>query len=131
FDHLTVALLGIGTLEPSRFLARSGNTFSDTELADLAASGAVGDVCLRFFDAQGRLVDHPLNQRVVAISPETLQRVPRLIGVAGGAQKIEAIRAAALGGWIRVLVTDTFTAERLAAKTVAAPIVPSATSLAP
>lgn len=81
FDHLTVALLGIGTLEPSRFLARSGNTFSDTELADLAASGAVGDVCLRFFDAQGRLVDHPLNQRVVAISPETLQRVPRLIGV--------------------------------------------------
>ncbi|CBV43855.1 sugar-binding transcriptional regulator [Halomonas elongata] len=113
FDELSIALVGIGTLEPSRFLARSGNTFSKEELSDLASWGAVGDVCLRFFDDTGDLVTHSLNDRVVAISPDSLKSIPRVVGLAGGQQKVPSIRAAALGGWIQVLITDSFTAEAL------------------
>ncbi|PAU78502.1 DNA-binding transcriptional regulator [Halomonas salipaludis] len=116
FDDLTVALVGIGTLAPSQFLARSGNAFSDEELAELAGCGAVGDVCLRFFDANGQAVSHALDERVVAISAPSLKKVPRVVGVAGGHQKVASIRAAALGGWIQVLITDCFTAEALAEK---------------
>lgn len=113
FDELSVALVGIGTLEPSRFLARSGNAFSSNERSELARCGAIGDVCLRFFDAQGQAVHHPLDQRVVSISSSSLMKVPRVVGLAGGQQKVASIRAAALGGWIQVLITDSFTAEAL------------------
>ncbi|ANF56754.1 sugar-binding transcriptional regulator [Halotalea alkalilenta] len=113
FERVSLALLGIGTLEPSKFLARSGNTFSKQELASLAETGAVGDVCLRFFDRDGRMIDHPLNQRVISIEPQMLERIERRIGVAGGAHKVEAIIGAARGGWIHTLITDRFTAQRI------------------
>ena len=40
-------------------------------------------------------------------------RVKRVIGVAGGGRKVEAIRGAMTGSLIDVLITDRFTAEKL------------------
>jgi DNA-binding transcriptional regulator LsrR (DeoR family) len=56
FPKVTLALVGIGATEPSRALASSGNVFSAQEIKLLAGKGAVGDICLRFFDAAGRPV---------------------------------------------------------------------------
>ena len=53
FRSVTLALVGIGAVEPSKLLAASGNVFSPQELKLLSARGAVGDICLRFFDAAG------------------------------------------------------------------------------
>src|SRR3990172_3962747 len=39
FDHVTVALVGIGAIQPSGLLARSGNIFSPDELASVRALG--------------------------------------------------------------------------------------------
>ena len=113
--ELDLALVGIGSLEPSPLLRQSGNALSDTEQDQLRAAGAVGDVCLRFFDENGGVVDTPLDQRVVSITPADLRQVPRRIGVAGGANKYRAIRAAVRGGWVNVLITDLDTARGLAA----------------
>ena len=79
----------------------------------LRGLGAVGDICLRFFDADGRHVDSDLDGRVIGIEPDVLLAVPRRIGVAGGQRKHSAIRAAVLGGWVNVLVTDVETADAL------------------
>ena len=49
----------------------------------------------------------------VGIPPEDLRRIPRRLGVAGGEQKFSAIRAALLGGWVNVLITDLGMARRL------------------
>ncbi len=113
FDDVTLALVGIGSIEPSRFLAQSGNAFSAQELDALRQQGAVGDVCLRFFDARGQSVESSLNERVIGMSLPQLKRVHRTVGVAGGRRKAAAIRGALLGGWIHVLVTDHTTAEAL------------------
>jgi len=43
-----------------------------------------------------------------------LKQVPRRVGVAGGASKYRAIRAALRGAWVNVLVTDLDTARALA-----------------
>src|SRR6202011_829772 len=43
FDHITVALVGIGPIEPSSLLADSNNRFSVTELQELEAKGASGN----------------------------------------------------------------------------------------
>ena len=113
FERVTTALVGIGAVAPSKLLAASGNVFSESELALLRANGAVGDVLLRFFDAHGRPVITPLNNKVVSMSLEQLSRVDRSIGVAGSERKYAAILAALRGRWINVLVTDQFTARRL------------------
>ena len=113
WQELDLALVGIGSLEPSPLLRQSGNALTEAEQAQLRSAGAVGDVCLRFFDETGMTLDTALNQRVVSISAADLRHVPRRIGVAGGAEKYRAIRAAVRGGWVNVLITDLDTARGL------------------
>lgn len=113
FGRITLAIIGIGAVEPSGMLARSGNVFSPRELADVAEAGGVGDMSLRFFDANGAFVKTPLDDRVIGISLEELSQVDRVIALAGGQSKTEAIRGALHTGAIDLLITDRFTAERL------------------
>ncbi len=113
FDDITLALVGIGSVEPSRLLLSSGNVFTAEELAMLQERGAVGDICLRFFDRNGDPVITPLNERVISMKLEQLKRARRSVGIAGGPRKINAIRGAIHGGWINVLITDHVTAHQL------------------
>lgn len=113
WEDLSILLAGIGSLEPSPLLAQSGNAIPADDQAELLALGAVGDVCLRFFDSQGDPVHSQIHSRVVGIPYEQLLGVPRRIGVAGGVRKYTAIRGALSGGWVNVLITDTGTARAL------------------
>lgn len=113
WGELTCALVGIGSLEPSPLLRQSGNAVSEEDQAELRRLGAVGDVCLRFFDEHGEVVHSHLEERVLGITPVQLKGVDRRIGIAGGLQKLAAIRAALRGHWINVLVTDLSVAEAL------------------
>jgi DNA-binding transcriptional regulator LsrR (DeoR family) len=108
-----VALVGIGVLEPGSTLLAGGNTLTPDEVHDLKARGVAGDIALQFFDADGRRVDHPINDRIVGTDMEKIKAIPRVIGVAGGAEKTPAIQAALRGGLINVLVTDDRTAAQL------------------
>jgi DNA-binding transcriptional regulator LsrR (DeoR family) len=113
FDKLTLALVGIGSLEPSILLSRSGNVFSIEELETLRTANAVGDMCLRFFDCDGKHIQSELDERVFGIDPDHLKKVRRSVGIAGGRRTEKAIRAAIVGHWINVLITDRCTAEFL------------------
>jgi DNA-binding transcriptional regulator LsrR (DeoR family) len=113
FDHVTMALVGIGAVQPSALLAQSGNIFSSQELERLQQQGAVGDILLRFFDHKGRPIDSVLNKRVISMSLDQLRRVDQAIGLAGGRRKYGGILGALCGGWINILITDHFTATRL------------------
>ena len=113
FERVTLALVGIGSLEPSRLLALSGNAFNPEELRDLQRLGVAGDICLRFFDSHGQAVDSPLDDRVVSMGLDQLRRIRRSVGIAGGPRKLRAIQGALVGRLVNVLITDRFTAERL------------------
>lgn len=115
FGKITLAIVGIGAVIPSGMLARSGNVFSKRELADVAEAGAVGDMSLRFFDADGKFIKTPLDERVIGITLEELSKVDRVIALAGGRSKTEAISGALKTGVIDLLITDKFTAQRLVA----------------
>src|SRR5206468_6403282 len=65
WKELDLALVGLGSLEPSPLLRQSGNALTLSEQDQLRSAGAVGDVCLRFFDADGRSTETPLDQRVL------------------------------------------------------------------
>jgi DNA-binding transcriptional regulator LsrR (DeoR family) len=113
FERTTMALVGIGAVEPSKLLADSGNVFTADELNELGKLGAVGDICLHFFDKNGRAIHSSLEQRVIGITLEQLRGVRRVVGVAGGARKIDALLGALRGSLIDVLITDRFSAEKM------------------
>ncbi len=113
FRKLSLSIVGIGSIEPSTMLARSGNVFSSRELAEIREAGGVGDISLRFFDADGNFVKTPLDERVIGMTLEEQTEVDRVIALAGGQSKTDAIRAALKTGVIDLLITDKFTALRL------------------
>ena len=111
--QITVSLVGIGTIDPSPLLRSSGNALSDTDRAVLRAAGAVGDICLRYFDAEGASVASDVDDRIMGMTAHAIRSVPRRLAVAGGADKRSAIKGALAGGWLSVLVTDADTASWL------------------
>jgi DNA-binding transcriptional regulator LsrR (DeoR family) len=80
-------------------------------IAELRAAGAVGDLLGVFLDAEGRPVEHPLNRRVMALSPFDLKAIPNSILASGGQHKAPVIRAVLTGGYVKRLVTDEACAE--------------------
>jgi DNA-binding transcriptional regulator LsrR (DeoR family) len=117
FDSLAVAVVGIGAFEtsggvPSSSLLRSG-ALSAAELDRLAGLGAVGDLLVHAFTADGQFVAPDLAARAIAITMDQLRRVPNVVAVAAGPTKVAAIGGALATGIIDVLVTDAPTADAL------------------
>ncbi|WP_088348476.1 MULTISPECIES: sugar-binding transcriptional regulator [Rhodomicrobium] len=106
-----VAILSCGDLS-SRSLLASTHIVAES-LPDLRAAGAIGDILGTFLDEYGRPVDHPLNQRVMALSPQELKIYPVSILASGGMGKLVIIRAILNARYIRRLVTDEAVAEAL------------------
>ncbi len=105
-----VAVVGIGGMVASSTLVRSGYLKPD-HLRRLRASGAVGDICSRFFGKDGAPCQSPLTDRVVGIELNDLRQLPWVVGAAVGTEKAPAILGALRGGYINVLVTDETTAR--------------------
>jgi DNA-binding transcriptional regulator LsrR (DeoR family) len=88
----------------------------DVELADLVRLGGVGDIIGHILDAEGRLVDHDINRRLVGLTLDDLRAIPDVILAAGGAHKVPVVCAALRAGFVNTLVTDEATAEAVLAK---------------
>jgi len=112
FERITVVLVGIGSVEPSLF-ASPGKLFSAEELRTVAAKGMVGNICLRFYDVRGKEIENSWSARVFGLESAQLKGIPRVVGIAGGKRKHQAILGALRGRWINVLITDQFSAEAL------------------
>lgn len=82
------------------------------EMEELLAAGAAGEICGWIFDDNGQLLDHPINQRVASI-PIPVHEDTTVFGLARGARKHRAIRAAVRGGQINALITDEDAARYL------------------
>lgn len=111
FGRVTKGVVAIGSWNPpDSQLYDSAN--QGTTAQELVARGVVGEVVATLYDKNGN-ADSTLDHRSLAITADELKRIPEVIGVAGGATKVEAIRAALLGGFITSLITDAETALAL------------------
>jgi DNA-binding transcriptional regulator LsrR (DeoR family) len=110
----SLALVGVGSLEPGSTMRGLG-LLTDTEAQELAAAGAVGDLLGHFLAEDGRIVDHPMNRRVVALPPDDLRHVPLAILASGGPDKVGIVRGTLAGGYVNTVITDEVTAEALTA----------------
>lgn len=104
--------LGVGELDGSVIFS-DGQFLTTAVVEDYLARGAVGVVLGRFIDDCGREVAGPLSGRQIGMELAELRATPERICVAGGAAKIEPIRALLAGGYVTQLVTDAPTAHGL------------------
>lgn len=109
----TIAVVGIGSPTDPESTIRQTGYYSESELNHLKEAGAVCDISWIFLDKEGNLCPIELNERVIGISIEDLDKIPTVVGVAGGKAKHEAVLAAVKGRHLDILVTDEETAEFL------------------
>lgn len=81
--------------------------------ADLIAQGGVGDITGYILNAEGELIDHPVNRQVIGLSLDEMAQIGNVILAAGGMHKVPIIRAAIQRGLVDTLVTDENTAKAL------------------
>jgi deoxyribonucleoside regulator len=111
-DHLDMVLLSVGAIETITTSYRMGH-LSESERRKLVEAGAVGDVLYHFIDEEGRLVDHQVNSRVMAVELARLKRAPERVLVSGGKEKVRALRGAIKALNPTVLITDQVAAAEL------------------
>ncbi len=112
FDEVDIAIVGIGILEPSQLLKTSGNYYHEDMLQVLAERGAVGDICLHYYDKTGRRC-YVMMKILLSAWRWRKSKCPNVVALAGGSDKVAAIKGALSGGYIDILITDYPTARLL------------------
>jgi DNA-binding transcriptional regulator LsrR (DeoR family) len=109
-ETLDLALVGLSSDQPEDSAIVKAGFLSSEEAKTIYDAGSCGHLCGYHYDAEGKFMDIPINQRVVGIRAEAFLAIKRRIAIACGRRKSKAIHAALTGG----LVTDLFTDEAAA-----------------
>jgi len=104
-------LVGVGATDREASLV-TGGMIEPAEIDELRRLGAVGEVLGHFFDIDGRPIETDLTRRIVTLPLDRLRR-GRMVVIAGGAAKVDAIRAALASGLVRGFITDERTARSI------------------
>lgn len=77
------------------------------------ALGYVGDVMCHFFDAEGRPVPHPMNDRIMSIGLDAVRKAGHLVFASGGVIRAKAILSSIRNLGCNTLVTDEPAARQI------------------
>ncbi len=113
-EHCDLALVGIGSTLPELYNVYKTGYITLQEVEKIRADGLIGDVGGFHYNIKGEFImDHWINQRIVAIPPSSLKKIKEVAAVAGGYQKGESIFAALRGKHVHTLITDDQAARRV------------------
>jgi DNA-binding transcriptional regulator LsrR (DeoR family) len=107
-----ILIQGIGPVDKSAILYIYGY-LNDLDIEKMQTEGGVGDLLGRFFNQKGQTVENPIEERMIGLTLEDISRIPWSVVVAGGMEKVPALRAALFKRLINVLITDNRTAQLL------------------
>ena len=111
-EYADMSVVGIGAAVEGATVLRNG-ILNEGELAVLKMQGAVGDILNHFVDKDGNLIQTEIEDRVISTDLDKLRQLKNVVGVAGGKDKVTAIKAVLNGGYLNVLITDSDTAAEL------------------
>jgi DNA-binding transcriptional regulator LsrR (DeoR family) len=119
FDHALsadIAMVGIGAVGvgPSTQIL-DGLALTAAQRAKFFAANPVGDTCCRFFDVAGKQIQSEVYDRVLAVDLADLRRIPTVIGVATGLNKVFGVLGALRTGAVHGLVVDACLAHAVLA----------------
>jgi DNA-binding transcriptional regulator LsrR (DeoR family) len=112
--EVDISFLSVGDVTRQSLQVRYGLPAA-TDISDLIAVGAVGDLLGRYVDTQGHPVAHPLNAQVLAPDLSDYRRIPCRIIASGGPHKHAILSATLRASLATALVTDEESARVLLA----------------
>ena len=105
-------IAGIGEMDGKSFIA-TGGMLDAEDLEAVSSVGATAELFGHFFAADGTHLPNSVSDRAMAPRMQDL-RAHKIVAVAGGSAKTEAIGAMLSSGLLFGLITDEATARRLA-----------------
>ena len=109
--NASLKVVGIGTVDRQAHLVKTGMLQPD-EIEEIASLGGVGEVLGHFFDRKGRMLETSVTARTLSASFSDSGK-DRIVAIAGGPVKSDAIRAVLHSHRIQGLITDERTAKEL------------------
>lgn len=112
WNDLDIVICGIGTFGVNE--SEREKFIGEFEIyKQLQKNQAVGDICARYFNISGEFIKDDYYDRVIGIPVESLQKAKKIICIASGLEKAQAILGA-----LRTKVIDTFICDEQTAKAV-------------
>ena len=105
-------VLACGTCDAGAHVVRSG-ILTPEEIAAQRTKGAVGVICGRLIDEEGRPVVSAVEDRMIGVSLNQMRGKDMALLVAAGPGRARPARAAMKGGFVTHLATSTRVAEEL------------------
>lgn len=113
-NNAEIKLIGIGTVAQTAQLVVSG-PIRPEEIVEIARAGAVGEAMGHFFDNKGNIIRTALSERMLSVSIDGNPH-GEVVAIAGGEEKIEAIKAVLEGQLLTGLITDEKSARAILAE---------------
>lgn len=110
FNYCDIILGSVGLMASSTSSLKE-QFLNPKDYNELKEKGAVGNICLNYFDKDGNKIDCDFNNRVMSIDIDAIKRSKNVVCITGGEAKHEAILAALKGKYINTLVIDKDTAD--------------------
>jgi DNA-binding transcriptional regulator LsrR (DeoR family) len=107
----SIYIAGIGEVDRHSFIATAGMVDED-DIEEVRKSGAQGEMLGQFFREDGSHAPNSVSERALAPRLTDLKS-RKIVALAGGAAKTQAIRAILKSGLLHGLITDEATAQRL------------------
>ena len=92
-NECNIAIMGIGELSEKATIVNEGYLSSE-DRRRLIEAGYIGDICFNHFKKDGDFGTIQLQDRVVGVDMEMLQKIPTVIAIAGGKWKADAVYGA-------------------------------------
>jgi len=110
--NVDMAIVGIGNPYKESTMSLMGYLKEEDKFI-LKKEGVVGDIGSYFYDSFGQQVKHSINNRVIGLDLDHLQKIPYVIGIVEGVHKVDSIEAALKANYFDVIALDDSTAYAL------------------
>lgn len=113
----TIALVGIGTVDPVRSRFVQFTALSGGEMYHVATDcGGIGEILAVIYDSVGHPCAAEYAERVVGLNLDELGKIPLRVGLAGTETKALPIYGALRGRYLDAIITDESAAEEVLAR---------------
>lgn len=101
-----ITFAGLGALNAQATYMRDESIITWEQVKPLIARGAVGEIGLHFFDISGKPIQSEIDECIIGVELGAFRSLPRVVGAAGGSEKLQVILGAVRGGYLKTLITD-------------------------
>jgi DNA-binding transcriptional regulator LsrR (DeoR family) len=113
WKKIDLAIVGIGSFHDKLETSRQEYPGEREIASNLISKNVIGDICTNYFDIDGNIIKPSDYHRLISISEEDLRKVKRIVALAGGLEKVDAIIGALKTGLITDIILDEKTAREI------------------